>query len=292
MRAWAASAMALTAIAFWSTNAVVAKHVLSALPFAQVQFLQFIGATICFGVLRLIAKPDTLRGGWDGHTIAAGVIGITGVMVFQYVAFRYGPIAETNLVAYSWPILLSGLFVLTGTVAYSFKLMLLTALGFLGTALIIQPVNNGFSWSGVSWGYLAAAMSAIMMAGYSWMVTRSTVDRFNAHLCGAILGAALLGLCCMTMDEPWRYSSYDQAMALYLGVGPIGLGYCFWAMALSSDTSGRIAILVFLTPVVSTFWLLLVGETMTTNAVVGSVLVVGCSIAINLPGGWLSYARR
>ena len=85
--------LALAAIFLWSTNAVVANHALKEMPVEQVQFLQFLGA--CFVILLIVwrRRPETKIQTSEWHVRwALGVIGLTGTMIFQYIAFDIGPI--------------------------------------------------------------------------------------------------------------------------------------------------------------------------------------------------------
>ena len=138
--------LALLAVSFWSTNAIVAKYALQGLSLEHTQLLQFLGAaTVC--MLFKAWKKDlksiyTLtKSAW-----LLGAIGITSTMIFQYVAFSIGPITEVNLIAYSWPLLAVCFFVMTGQSKKPILLLLLGLIGFLGVYLLITGASRGVAF--------------------------------------------------------------------------------------------------------------------------------------------------
>ncbi|TGV45699.1 EamA family transporter, partial [Mesorhizobium sp. M2D.F.Ca.ET.160.01.1.1] len=77
-------------------------------------------------------------------------------------------------------------------------------------------------------------------------------------------------------------SGVDLALGLYLGAGPMGLGYYFWSRALKLGGSGKVAVVAYLTPIASTLLLTLSGERLTTTAIAGAILVIGSCVAVGL----------
>ena len=92
---------------------------------------------------------------------------------------------------------------------------------------------------------------------------------FPATLCGL----AITAVWCFSAAAPWPDLDYIL-MGVYLGAGPMGLGYILWSLAVRHDDAGRIAVLGYLTPVCSTLLLLFSGESLTLSATVGAILVL------------------
>ena len=272
--------LALAAIAFWSTNAIVAKLAFSELKIAQIQLLQFAGAFLTFAVMRLASRRRPAASLRRGPVILAGIVGITATMVFQYLAFSYGPIAEVNLIAYSWPLMLAVLLVILGAAGRPLVTCALAMVGFAGAALIVDPFTPALGAGGFGWGHAAAIASALAMAAYSVIVARADVDQIDAHLIGSLAGVMIAGAMCLAAGTVWNPEPALQLMAIYLGVGPIGLGYFLWARAMATKQADQVAIIGFLTPVVSTVWLVTAGETLSQNAMFGSVLIIGASLLV------------
>ncbi|MFT7575964.1 MAG: drug/metabolite transporter (DMT)-like permease [Alphaproteobacteria bacterium] len=247
----------------------------------QVQVLQFVGAAFVFLALRLFDRGQKKSNGWTGLSVAAGVTGITATMVFQYIAFSYGPIAEVNLIAYSWPLVIAFCLVSIGAASRPIVTGLLALAGFVGVALIVDPLKDQSGAQGIGLGHLAAMASAFAMAGYSLIINRYQINQLDAHIAGSIVGAGLALVWCLLTTPSWNTDLTANLMAFYLGAGPIGVGYYFWARAMASKHVERVAIVGFLTPVFSTLLLVVSGEALSFMAIVGCAIVVGACVWIS-----------
>ena len=268
---------ALGAICLWSTNATVAKHALSDMTVAQVQTLQFAGATGAFLVLHWLSSN---RSRPSMPAISLGVIGLVGTMVFQYLAFSYGPITTTNLIAYAWP-LLTAVFVAAfiGT-DNPVKMVLGSLAGFVGVGLLMSGQGTP-SAANTSWlGYGAAVASAVCMATYTIGIARVSDSPASVLLPASVIGLASASLW-------WIISgaggiNLEQAFTgLYLGAGPMGLGYALWSMAMRSGSTGHLSTLGYITPVTSTCLLIITGETLTQTAVIGAAVVIASCLVVS-----------
>lgn len=275
-----APVFALGAIALWSTNAVFANFVLQTLPVEQVQFLQFLGATLVFALLyhRQKTPEDTtpLR-----TKLSLGIIGLTGTMVFQYIAFNIGPITEVNIIAYGWPLMAAVLLVVTGSTQNPWRLMVLSMLGFAGVVLLVGGTNvtSAFQTDNLG-GVLAALLSALCMAVFSFGMTKTKCDGNSVLLPGALVGLALTAVWCLLGNPVWD-SPIQVLCGLYLGAGPMGLGYLFWTIAMQRDSSGHVALLGFLTPFTSTLLLVAAGKTLTMVSLLGACLLLVASTIVS-----------
>ncbi|TPK98305.1 MULTISPECIES: DMT family transporter [unclassified Mesorhizobium] len=320
----AALAFALGAVALWATNALVGKTLLAAYPVSQVQFLQFCGATLVFALIRFFPSPlvgeggraklGRMRGvgritdagvssntphpsrrfapihllpqGEKGNAAlayAVGFLGLVGTMVLQYIGFASMPVIEANLVAYTWPLMTAAAVILLGRPRRPLLFGLAAALGFVGVALVISGGRAQSWFEGSLVGYLAAFGSALCMAFYSLTVGRLAVSPDRLLLPSALIGVALTFAWCLH-DGVVRPTGAHLLLGLYLGAGPMGLGYYFWSRAAKLDHGGRIAIVAYLTPIASTFLLTLSGESLSMTAVAGAVLVIGSCLAVGIEG--------
>jgi drug/metabolite transporter (DMT)-like permease len=279
-----ALAFAAGAVALWSTNALVGKSLLEHHPASLVQFLQFVGAALVFAAIRLMSQEKTsLRGGpVDVRAglvpILVGLIGLVGTMVLQYIAFASMPVIEANLVAYTWPLMVAAAVIVLATARRPALLAIATAFGFIGVVLVISGGRHP-SWSqGNVIGYASAFGSAVCMAFYSIAVGRLTISPERLLLPSALIGVVITLLWCTNDAVAWHIEP-DLFLGLYLGAGPMGLGYYFWSRAMKLD-GGKVAVIAYLTPIASTLLLTLSGERLTVTAVVGAVLVIGSCIAV------------
>ncbi|WP_292509664.1 DMT family transporter [Mesorhizobium sp.] len=220
---------------------------------------------------------------------AVGFLGLVGTMVLQYIGFASMPVIEANLVAYTWPLMTAAAVILLGRPRRPLLLGLAAAVGFVGVALVISGGRAHF-WFNRAWfeggsvvGYLAAFSSALCMAFYSLTVGRLGVPPERLLLPSALIGVALTFAWCLH-DGAGRLTGAHLLLGLYLGAGPMGLGYYFWSSAAKLDHGGRIAVVAYLTPIASTFLLTLSGESLSMTAVAGAVLVIGSCLAVGIEG--------
>ncbi|MDX8540859.1 DMT family transporter [Mesorhizobium abyssinicae] len=287
----AALAFAAGAVALWSTNALVGKSLLENHPVSLVQFLQFIGAALVFALIRLKRRAPIhlLPQGEKGRPVsnlaafAVGFIGLVGTMVLQYIAFASMPVIEANLVAYTWPLMVAAALIVLDSPRRPALLGVTAALGFVGVALVISGGREQSLFQGNLVGYLAAFGSALCMAFYSIFVGRVATPPDRFLLPSAAAGVVLTFAWCLYDGVAWQAGTYLIA-GLYLGAGPMGLGYYFWSRALKLDRGGKVAVAAYLTPIASTLLLALSGETLTMTAIAGAVLVIGSCIAVGIEG--------
>ncbi|TPK06896.1 MULTISPECIES: DMT family transporter [unclassified Mesorhizobium] len=271
------------AVALWSTNALVGKSLLASHPVSQVQFLQFVGATLVFAAIRLMSreKATAITASTALVPLAVGFIGLVGTMVLQYIAFASMPVIEANLVAYTWPLMVAAAVIAFENPRRPALLGLAAALGFVGVALVISGGRDRTWFQGDLAGYLCAFGSALCMAFYSVMVGRLAPSPDRLLLPSSLVGVALTLIWSVREGVAWP-TGVDLALGLYLGAGPMGLGYYFWSRALKLGGSGKVAVIAYLTPIASTLLLTLSGERLTTTAIAGAVLVIGSCIAVGL----------
>jgi drug/metabolite transporter (DMT)-like permease len=281
----AALVFAFGAVALWATNALVGKTLLAHYAVSQVQFLQFCGAALVFALIRFFPSALLPQEEKKKPTLAAyavGFIGLVGTMVLQYIAFAAMPVIEANLAAYTWPLMVAAAAIMLGRPPRPLLLGLTAAAGFAGVALVISG-GRADSWfaAGTPAGYLAAFGSALCMAFYSLVVGRLGVAPERLLLPSALVGVALTFAWCLH-DGSARLVGADLLLGLYLGAGPMGLGYYFWSRAAKLDQGGRIAVVAYLTPIASTLLLALSGESLSLTAVAGAVLVIGSCVAVGI----------
>jgi drug/metabolite transporter (DMT)-like permease len=285
-------AAAFAAVALWSTNALAAKLALVELGVVQVLALQFGGATAALAALRAARSART---GGTGETVqcpslrlpyvlggmAVGVVGLTGTISLQYLAFATAPIVEANVLAYGWPLFAA----IWAAVAYRTRRTLtgvpLAMVGFAGVALILGFGSGFEATGGGTAGYAAALASAACMTLYTVASGRSRVPANASLLLASTLGMVFVLVLCAAGTAPWVWSGAGAwAASVYAGVGPMAGGFLLWSVAMSGDGAKTLAPLGYATPLLSTALLLLFGETLAPGALLGSALVLVSSIGV------------
>jgi drug/metabolite transporter (DMT)-like permease len=211
--------------------------------------------------------------------VQVGVLGLTGTIFLQYLAFAAAPIVEANVIAYGWP--------LWAAVVYRDRRTLagvpLAIVGFAGVAIILGSGGGFGSTDGGTAGYAAALASALCMTFYTVASGRSRLPADSSLLFATTFGAVLALALCVAGFFPWAWSLAGPgawAASVYAGVGPMAGGFLLWGLAMSGGGARRLAPLGYATPLLSTVLLLLSGETFSSGALLGAALVLVCSVGV------------
>ena len=278
----AALLLALGAIALWGTLAPLGVSLQHVPPFLLTGLGLLVGS--------VIALPLS---GWrlsafkvPAATLALGVYGLFGFHFLLFIALRYAPPVQANLVNYLWPlgmVLMAPLFV-PGTRLRGIHIVA-ALVGFAGAALAIvgaagaQGLQGGFAW-----GYVPALASAFIWASYSLLTQR--VAPFPSAAIGVfgVVSAALSLLCHVLLEAPVALNSHDWLLVLALGLGPLGAAFYLWDAALKRGDARHIGLLSFLTPLLSTVALLwLRAEPPSLSVLAAAVLIVGAAVLGSRP---------
>ncbi len=268
-----ANVYALGAIALWTTLAALGLELAHIPPFRLTGLALLIGS--------LVALPwsgfDPRRWRVPASTLALGVYGLFGFHFLLFLALRYAPPVEANLVNYLWPLLMV---VLSPVVLPGVRLRPVhvgaALAGFAGAALAIA---GGKGIGGLAWGYLPALGSAFIWSTYS-LLTKRVTPFPTAAVGGFCVVAGALSLICSALLEPAvDLSSRDLLLLALLGLGPLGAAFFLWDKALKLGDPRSIGVLAFLTPLASTTLLLVVrGERPTIWLAAAAVLIVGAAV--------------
>lgn len=265
-----ATLLALGAIALWATLATLGVALSGVPPFLLTGLALLVGALPALPRWRQWRVPAT--------TLALGVYGLFGFHLLLFVALRHAPPIEANLVNYLWPLLIVLLapLLLPGRRLRPLHLAA-GAIGFAGAALAIV---GGRELSGAwSWGYLAAAGSALIWASYS-LLTRRVAHFPTAAVGGFAALSGLLSLAChVAFEAPVRPAARDLALIVATGLGPLGAAFYLWDAALKRGDASTIGVLSYLTPLASTLLLLVAtGREPAPTLWLAAALIVGAAL--------------
>lgn len=269
-----ATLLALGAIGLWATLASLSVSLAHVPPFLLTGLALLAGS--------LIALPlsgfDLRQWRVPLPTLALGVYGLFGYHFLFFIALRYAPAVQANLVNYLWPLLIVVLApVLLREVRFRWLHVVAAGVGFAGAAIAIAGSSS--LDAGFAWGYVPAAGSAFVWASYSLLTQR--VPHFPTSAIGSFaLVSGLLSLLCHALLEPsTALSLRDGLLIAALGLGPLGAAFFLWDGALKAGDARRIGLLSFLTPLLSTLLLLcLRHETPGLHVLAATVLIVGAAV--------------
>lgn len=269
-----ASFLALAAIALWGSLAPLGVSLAHVPPFLLTGCSLLIGSLIGL----VLTRGRVQQWKVPLPTLALGLYGLFGYHFLFFIALRYAPPVQANLVNYLWPlgiVLMAPLF-LPGMRLHGLHIAA-ALLGFAGAALAIvggRDLQGGFAW-----GYIPALASAFVWSSYSLLTRR--VPAFPSSAIGLFgLVSGLLSLLCHALlENPVDLNAHDWTLLAAMGLGPLGGAFYLWDAALKRGDARQIGVLSFLTPLLSTLALLwLRGEWPSASVVLAAALIIGAAV--------------
>jgi drug/metabolite transporter (DMT)-like permease len=266
-----ALAAAAGAIVLWSTLAALGLSLSHLPPFLLTGCALLIGATPGLLHVRQWRVP--------ARTLLLGIGGLFGFHFLLFLALRFAPAVEANLVNYLWPLLIV---VLTPVVLPGWCLTrrhaVAAMLGFAGAALAIGVAPSTLTPQAVL-GFSLAAGSATMWACYSLLCRRARP--FSSWAIGgfAMASGSLALLCHVLFEAPAAWRDGDALKLVVLGLGPMGAAFYLWDIAMKRGDPRVIGVLAYATPLLSTGLLLVVtGQPLTLALAVATLLIIGAAV--------------
>ena len=265
---------ALGAIVLWSSLASLATLIPDVPVFLKTGIGLLVGSLISLPLARfqprqLLVKPKILL---------LGVYGLFGYHAALFIALSTSPSVQANLVNYLWPlliVLLAPLF--SKKVKLNLRVVIGGLMGFIGASLAIL---SGSSSDGLFYsGYLFAFMAAVVWSTYSLATNR--IGSFPTPAVG--LFALVSGILSIAMhfvfETQVSLSSFDWMILVLLGLGPLGAAFYLWDYAIKRSNPQEIGLLSFLTPLLSTgFLLVITGQALSWLLAIAAALIVGGSL--------------
>ncbi|HUX40344.1 MAG TPA: DMT family transporter [Rectinemataceae bacterium] len=280
--------LALVAIAIWSSLALLSTATFGLPPLFTTGIALVIGGLV--GLVRLRDWKVSLV------TFAVGLGGIFGYHALLFAAFSLAPPVEVNILNYLWPLLIVVLspLVLPG-LGLSPRHVAGAFLGLAGAVLVASGGEAG-QGGGSLIGLGLAATAALVWALYSLMTKR--LPPFPTGAVGGFClasGLLSLGLLALTGGPAFRLPSPSpgQWLALLaLGIGPMGAAFYAWDASLKRGDPRVIGSLAYLTPLLSTFNLVVFGgKRFTALTAAALVLIVGGAL-LGSSGSFKKKAAR
>ncbi|MBB2919904.1 DMT family transporter [Cupriavidus alkaliphilus] len=277
MMAWIC---ATGAILLWASFATLVSYAPDLPPLLLTGLALSAGSLTCLHRVRAWRVPF--------RTLAFGVGCLFIYNAGLVMAFRLAPIVEANLINYLWPLIL----VLLGTTAWRgtecAARLLGALLAFAGCVIAITSGSGAVAFSSDhATGYALALLAAFVWAVYS-LGTRWLPPFSSWATGGFCLGAGLLALASHLAFEPrTAISAADMGWILAIGLGPLGVSFVLWDVAMRSGNAAQVGILGYATPVLSMLCLALaarVTERDWSTVFLASILIAaGIAIAAKGP---------
>ncbi|WP_151733581.1 DMT family transporter ['Paenibacillus yunnanensis' Narsing Rao et al. 2020] len=282
-------------IAVWGINWPLSKIALSYAP-----PLLFAGIRTVIGGLLLVAVALPRRGKlqfaklWPVY-LSSALLSIVLYYGFQTVGLRYLPSGLFSAIVFLQPVLL-GIFawIWLGESMYALKLFGLL-LGFAGVAaLSIGGLTGSLSPAGVGLA-LASALSWALGTVYTKR-NAQRVDMLWLTAMQILIGGVIL-LGAGSAVERWSDITWSPAFianTLFIALFVIALGWMIYFKLINEGEAGKVGAFTFLIPLVSIgSSVVLLGEHITPNLVVGMLLIVFSIVLVNVNiGRQTGQARR
>ena len=264
-----ATAYALAAICLWGALALLSLRLVAVPPFMLVGIALTIGG--------LCGLPSWRNWRVPFKTLLLGCYGLFGYHFCLFLALRYAPPLEANLINYLWPLLIVLLSpVILPNMRLAARHWLGGALGLAGTVLIVLSKGTLTLEASHALGYALAAVAAFMWSSYS-LLTRRVPPFATGAIGGFCLVSGILALVAHAVLEPaYRPDTAEWCWLVLLGMGPMGAAFYLWDAALKRGDTRAIGTLAYLTPLLSTTMLAVFGGgRFGVHAALALVLILG-----------------
>lgn len=255
-------------ILLWSSLATLGKLLIHLPPF------YLLGWAFLLGSIFSWRKPKEMFPGWK--ISLWGIFGFFFYHFFLFYALRFAPAIEANLINYMWPVLLV---MMTPLFFKEHKLYWYHYVGSLlavaGCILLVSGNGLELKEDSVK-GYLLAGAAALTWPIYS-LGKKKLGETSIWAIGGFCLGSSVLCFLTHVWLEPFTPIPplRDLGLILVMGVGPFGIAFYTWDLAIHRGDTRVIGALTYLDPVLSTLGLVLfAGQNLETSTLIAMLLIV------------------
>lgn len=260
------------AILIWASLALLTR-IAAGVPPLEITALSFsVSAALGLAVLGARGELPMLRQPWLAWL--HGVGGLFGYHALYFAALGLAPVAEANLLNYTWPLLI----VLLSAVLLGMRLRPLhvagMVLGATGCALLLaRGAQFGMTGRAVL-GYVFAASAGTVWALYS-VLSRKFPHVPTGAIVGFCLATALLaGISHLIFETTVMPDTRAVLAIIAMGIGPVGAAFFLWDIGMKQGDPRLLGTLAYATPVASTLLLGVAGYApMTPELLVAAALV-------------------
>lgn len=273
-------AYALTCIALWSLIPVVSRFGQSTLDNFQFLFwsnalsLLVVGACLAAAKGLRSLRRFTLR--QSLYVMFLGALGCAIYYLCLYYGYAHGAGIEVLVLQYAWPILIIILSVFLLGERLPPRAWLAVGAGFLGILIVLTKGDL------LSLRISSAATTAVVLAGAFAFALFSVLSKRFAGEPYAVttllfVGGLLVSIVSLLAVSEFALPRREELVPVVVNGALVnGISYILWLKALERVTASVSAVLVFLSPVLSSIWIVLVfDEPFSLSYLIGFALVLG-----------------
>jgi drug/metabolite transporter (DMT)-like permease len=263
-----AFALGIVTILCWGSLATFGNLLLHLPPFYTLGVTFLIGSVPGLFNFRKMFPPFSV--------LIWGVAGYFGYHFFLFYAFRFAPAIEANLINYLWPVFM----VLFTPIAFKQQKLksyhiLGGILSILGCLVLVSGQIEKMQSESIK-GYLLALAAAVTWPVYSIVKKKLPPTEVWAIASFCLFSGMLCLLTHYLIEPRVVLQTRDALLLITMGLGPFGLAFYCWDLALREGDSRALGALAYLTPVLSTLGLiLLTGQNLSKTTFTAMVLIIG-----------------
>lgn len=277
-------ALALAAVALWSTVATGFKLGLAIYTPLQLVTLSVVIATIFFLAICLATDRFDDRALFQLRNVGAfrramglGLLNPLLYYLVLFAAYDRLPAQVAQPVNYTWSITLALLAVpMLGQRLRPAQLIAMLV-SYAGVLVIVLPGTLTDSGPALSWfGVFLALASTLIWATYWLLNARDTGEPVTMMAIGFATACPVLLVLCLLTDGWPAVTAEGLGYACWTGLAEMGLAFLFWQLALRrTQRAAMLGQLIFLAPFVSLLLIhYVLGETVHATSVLGLGIIV------------------
>jgi drug/metabolite transporter (DMT)-like permease len=280
--------LALVSIVLWSFVALLTSNLAGVPLFFLVGFTLIVGSLTGMYRLRQWFVP------WK--TLLVGLLGYFVYHLLLFSAYQSAPPVETSLINYLWPlliVLLTPLF-LPGQSLRPYHIIA-ALMGLIGAGLIATRGRFELDLHNLP-GYLMALGAAFTWAAYS-LLTKRVPPFSSAAVSGFCLISGVMALVIFFLQSGafqavQNLRGSQWILLIIMGIGPNGLAFQTWDAAIKHGDPRLIGSLSYLTPLLSTINLALIGRQPFTWVAAIAMLLIVAGAVLGSSAMWTNNKNR
>ncbi len=280
-----ANVIGLGAVFLWSLLALFTTYNNYIPAFQLLAMVFFISSSIGAVFILLTKQSFGMFFRFKWHVWLLGVYGLFGYHLCYFLALRFAPPIESNMINALWPLL-----IVLGSVLVVKKQhaddglkwwhIIGALIGFAGVVNV--SLARGLSDFNMQhlMGYGFALLAALIWSSYS-LLSRKLPDIPTAAVTGFCFITAILALICHFLFEVtiWPSDSFAWLMLVLLGLGPVGVCFYLWDYGMKKGDIRALGAASYLAPIFATIFLALAGfGQLTLTVIISALMVVGGAV--------------
>lgn len=281
--------LGLIAVLIWSFAAIAAVGLIAIPPFELMVFI--FGIAFLVVAVRYYASDDKKKFLYFTKVdLLVASSALVANHLCYYLAFRYSPAAEVDLINYMWPTMLILLSSFLPKEKLCLSYLFAGAVCIWGLYILLCPDFSSGVTDEYVLGYLYAFGAALSWTAYS-LYTRyrcSNSSNCISFACG--VGAIFSLLVHLAFEEFVIPNGLEWSIIILMGIFEVGLAYYFWDRALKKGSVKIMSLASYSIPVFSVLLLVLFGIAEFEQRMIIATFTISVSPLIPLmKRRWLVY---